>query len=57
MAGLALTTAGYLMGTVAEWRATPNEEDNEAGTSAQGPVPSTAGQSPRSRTTSLRGNA
>jgi hypothetical protein len=57
MAGLALTTAGYLMGTVAERRATPNEADNEVGTSAQGPVLSKARQSPRSRTTSLRGKA
>ena len=57
VAGLALTTAGYLMGTVAEPRATLPKADNEAGTSAQGPVPSTARQPLRSRTTSLRGTA
>jgi hypothetical protein len=55
MAGLALTTAGYLIGTVAEPHATPAKADHEAGTSAQGPVLSKARQSPGSPTTSLRG--
>jgi glucosyl-dolichyl phosphate glucuronosyltransferase len=57
MAGLAVTTAGYLMGTVAEPRATPPKAEHEVCTSAQGPVLSTARTSPRSRTTSLRGTA
>jgi GT2 family glycosyltransferase len=57
VAGLALTTAGYLIGTVAEPRATPAKADHEAGTSAPGPVLSTARQALRSRTTSLRGTA
>jgi GT2 family glycosyltransferase len=57
MAGLALTTAGYLMGTVTEPRATPAQADNEVATRAQCPVRANARTSPRSRTTSLRGNA
>ena len=55
VAGLALTTAGYLMGTIAEPRATPAKADHEAGTSAPGPVLLAARRAPRSRTTSLRG--
>jgi hypothetical protein len=57
MAGLALTTAGYLMGTVTEPRATPAQADHEVATRAQCPVLANARTSPRSRTTSLRGNA
>jgi GT2 family glycosyltransferase len=49
MAGLALTTAGYLMGTGAAPRATPAEADNEVGTSEQGMVRANARTAPRSR--------